>query len=340
MALIFWYGMRLIITNGYTSQGLFTIFIATTFSAQDAGAYLAQLPDARQAQLAARRIKALRSVKPSIESSCDDPEAFTVDLLQGEEEKQSTPLIEFKNVSFAYPLAPHTPVLHDLNVKIQKGQFVAFVGSSGCGKSTTFGLLQRFYDPTGGEVLVNGMPLKSLDLTKYRAQMALISQEPVLFSGTIRENLLAGSNHDGLSEDALNTLLEETCRSVDVYDFVASLPEKFETQCTAGASTNVSFSSGQTQRLAAARVLLRNPSLLLLDEATSALDALSEKALQDVLHAAGRSNGRTVIAIAHRLETIRTADLICVFHDGRIIEHGNHEELMKRQGRYYEMVQA
>jgi ATP-binding cassette subfamily B (MDR/TAP) protein 1 len=237
--------------------------------------------------------------------------------------------IEFRNVHFRYPTRPEQPVLRGLDLIVKPGQYVALVGASGCGKSTTIALLERFYDPLVGGIFVDGKEISSLNLNDYRSFLALVSQEPTLYQGTIRENILLGVDHDDVPDSAI----EFACKEANIYDFIQSLPDGFSTVV---GSKGALLSGGQKQRIAIARALIRDPKILLLDEATSALDSESEHVVQVALDKAAK--GRTTIAVAHRLSTIQKADVIYVFDQGKIVEAGTHSELMKKGGRYSELV--
>jgi ATP-binding cassette subfamily B (MDR/TAP) protein 1 len=218
-------------------------------------------------------------------------------------------------------------VLENINVNVQPGQFVAFVGASGCGKSSLIALLERFYDPISGRITYDGQPLTELCPRKYRSHVSLVQQEPVLYQGSIRDNIAMG-----LNEDVSDAQIEEAAKQSNIYTFVTSLPEGFSTLC---GSRGTQISGGQRQRIAIARALVRQPRLLLLDEATSALDTESEKIVQAALEKA--QSGRTTVAVAHRLSTIKDADVIIVFARGRIVEVGTHAELLGMKRVYYEM---
>ncbi|UKZ76888.1 hypothetical protein TrVFT333_004603 [Trichoderma virens FT-333] len=220
------------------------------------------------------------------------------------------------------------PVLSGLNLTVKPGQFVALVGASGCGKSTTIALLERFYATLSGCIYVDGKDISQLNVNSYRSQLALVSQEPTLYQGTIRSNIL-GSNDLSVTEEQVI----KVCKDANIYDFILSLPEGLDTLV---GNKGTMLSGGQKQRVAIARALLRDPKILLLDEATSALDSESERVVQAALDAAAR--GRTTIAVAHRLSTIQKADVIYVFDQGRIVESGTHHQLIKQKGRYYELV--
>ena len=204
---------------------------------------------------------------------------------------------------------------------------MAFVGPSGHGKSSLISLLERYYNPTSGSIQLDGSDIRDMSLASYRSHLSLVQQEPVLYQGTIRENIALG-----LKEEATEERIYEACRQANIFDFVSSLPDGLTTSCGSRGSL---FSGGQRQRIAIARALIRRPRLLLLDEATSALDTESERIVQEALDQA--KDGRTTVAIAHRLSTIKHSDRIFVLVGGRVREQGTHEELLQRRGIYYEM---
>ncbi|TYH88608.1 hypothetical protein ES332_D01G199100v1 [Gossypium tomentosum] len=240
--------------------------------------------------------------------------------------------VEFKEVDFSYPSRPETLVLHGFNLKVQAGKMVGLVGGSGSGKSTAISLLERFYDPVNGDILLDGHNIKKLQLKWLRSQMGLVNQEPILFATSIKENILFGK------EDASMELVIKAAKAASAHDFIVKLPNGYETQV---GELGLQLSGGQKQRVAIARALIRDPKILLLDEATSALDAQSEKIVQEALDHA--SHGRTTIIVAHRLSTIRKVDLIAVVQSGRVIESGSHDELIQMNngagGAYKKMVQ-
>lgn len=238
--------------------------------------------------------------------------------------------IEFIAVDFGY--TPEEPVLQDITLAIPKGKTIALVGASGAGKSTLADLIARFYDPTQGKILLDGLDLREFDISSVRQRMAIVSQETFIFNTTVRNNIAYGLSHVRDEE------VYEAARLANALEFIESLPEKLETVL---GDRGVRLSGGQRQRIAIARALLRNPEILILDEATSALDSVSERLIQQSLEKL--SLGRTVITIAHRLSTIRQADKVVVMEQGKIVEQGTYRELLDLQGglwKYHQMQQG
>ena len=231
--------------------------------------------------------------------------------------------VDLVAVSFSYPSRPASPVLRELTLAIEAGQTVALVGPSGAGKTTVFQLLQRFYDIGSGQILLDGIPIRDLRLEDLRAHIALVPQEPVIFSGTVLENIRYGRNSATTDE------ILAAARAAHVDEFIERLPERYETLV---GERGLRLSGGQRQRLAIARAILKDAPLLLLDEATSSLDAESERAVQLALDVAMR--GRTTIVIAHRLATVQRADRIFVLEQGVIVGQGRHAELLAQGGLY------
>lgn len=246
--------------------------------------------------------------------------------------------IEFTDVAFKYPTRDN-PIYRNLNISISSGQFVAFVGPSGCGKTTVISLLERFYEPSSGTIRFNGQDVDDIEVVSYRKALSLVSQEPRLFDGTIRENLVLGLDQTDITEEQITG----ACKDASIHEFIISLPDGYDTSL--GISTQTALSGGQKQRLCLARALLRNPQLLLLDEATSSLDSQSEKLVQAAIERLVGQRSMTVIAVAHRLATIQKADIIFVFGESevgrgsRILEQGTHNELLRRRGAYWQMCQ-
>ena len=235
--------------------------------------------------------------------------------------------VTFQDVDFAYATRDDETVLKELSFAVRKGETVALVGPSGAGKSTVFSLIQRFYDVTGGSILVDGIDIRRLDPYELRRRFAYVEQEPTIFAGTIAENIRFGR------PDATDAEVETAAKAALVHDFVSELDNKYDSIV---GERGVMLSGGQKQRLAIARALLKDSPILLLDEATSALDAQSEHLVQIAL---GRlMEGRTTLVIAHRLATIRDANRILVLEKGRLIDEGTHDELVRKGGRYAELA--
>jgi len=219
-----------------------------------------------------------------------------------------------------------------LSLKVEPGTYIALVGASGSGKSTVIQLIERFYDTLAGQIYLDDQLISELNVQEYRKHIALVSQEPTLYAGTVRFNILLGAIKP--YNEVTQEEIEAVCRDANILDFIRSLPDGFDTEV---GGKGAQLSGGQKQRIAIARALLRNPKVLLLDEATSALDSNSEKVVQEALDHAAK--GRTTISIAHRLSTIQNADCIYFIKDGMVSESGTHDSLLSRRGDYYEYVQ-
>ncbi|CAD5181799.1 unnamed protein product [Musa acuminata subsp. malaccensis] len=232
--------------------------------------------------------------------------------------------VEFRSVEFAYPSRPENIILRGFDLKVPAGKTVALVGGSGSGKSTVIALMERFYDPLGGEILLDGVDIRSIKLKWLRSQIGLVSQEPALFATSIKENLLFGK------EEATVEEVVAAATASNAHNFISQLPQGYDTQV---GESGVQMSGGQKQRIAIARAVLKSPRILLLDEATSALDSESERVVQEALDLA--SLGRTTIVVAHRLSTIRNADVIAVVQAGRVAELGSHDDLIRDEDGLY-----
>ncbi|KAL2944676.1 ABC transporter B family member 13 [Bienertia sinuspersici] len=232
--------------------------------------------------------------------------------------------LEFRDVTFTYPTRPQITVVKNLNLEIPSGKCFAVVGQSGSGKSTLISLVMRFYDPSSGSILVDGIDIKRLNLKSFRQRIGLVQQEPVLFSTTVYENIRYGN------ENATETEIIQAAKLVKAHEFITMMPEGYHTQV---GGRGCKLSGGQKQRVSIARAILRDPSILLLDEATSALDSSSENLVQEALDTV--MQGRTTIVVAHRLSTIRNADSIVVMQQGKVVEFGSHEQLISSPQNIY-----
>jgi ABC-type multidrug transport system fused ATPase/permease subunit len=233
----------------------------------------------------------------------------------------------FDNIKFSYPQRPDVVVINNVSLEIKENQTVAFVGSSGAGKSTLSNLLLRFYALDSGRILVNNSDIEGIDLAYYRENIAVVPQEVILFSGSIKENILFGN------PSATDEQVKTAAQQANAWEFISSFPDGLSTQV---GDRGIQLSGGQKQRIAIARAILKNPAILILDEATSALDSESEKLVQEALETLMK--GRTSIVIAHRLSTIRYADNIFVLQHGEIVESGKHQELIQKKGVYADFV--
>ena len=331
MALGFWYGGKLISTGEYTTEQFFVVFIAVVVGGENAAIFFLYTTSITKATAAANYIFWLRQRVPTINNDFSDGYSS---LDAKDEDEADSFSVDCCDLGFAYPARPHSNVITGIDVKIPSGRFVAFVGPSGCGKSTMINLLSRFYDPTSGYIAVNDRPIHNIEPQLHRRRLALVQQEPVLYQGSIRDNVALGLVE---SKEASESQVEQACKDANIFDFVVSLPEGLSTEV---GSRGAQLSGGQRQRIAIARALIRNPKILLLDEATSALDTESEKIVQAVLNEATKDGKRSTIAVAHRLSTVKDASCIFVFQAGRIVEAGNHVELFEKRGIYFEMCKG
>lgn len=246
--------------------------------------------------------------------------------------------IDFENVTFCYPMRPNITVLDNYSLRFPAGKTTALVGASGSGKSTIVGLLERWYNPASGSIKLDGQPIHTLNLKWLRQQVRLVQQEPVLFSGTVYDNIvngLAGTSWEHEPREAKMARVKEAAKIAFAHDFITSLPNGYDT--VIGERGGL-LSGGQKQRVAIARSIISQPRILLLDEATSALDPHAEQVVQQALD--NVSHGRTTITIAHKLATIRNADNIVVMQQGRIIEQGTYDSLLALDGAFSRLVKS
>ncbi|KAH6771213.1 ABC transporter family protein [Perilla frutescens var. hirtella] len=314
-----WAGSVLVVERGESGGRVFIAAVCVVLGGLSCMSALPNLSFIVEAAAAATRIFEMIDRVPAIDS--EDDKGKVLAYVHGE--------IEFKDVHFRYPSRMDTPIFQGFNLKVKPGKTVGLVGGSGSGKSTVVSLLERFYDPIKGDILLDGYRIKKLKLKWLRSQMGLVNQEPILFATSIKENILFGKE-DGSMEQII-----DAAKSANAHDFIIKLPGGYEAQV---GQFGFQLSGGQKQRIAIARALLKDPRILLLDEATSALDSQSEKLVQDAIDQA--SQGRTTIVIAHRLTTVRSSDTIVVIESGKVMESGSHDRLMQiTNGAYSKMVQ-
>lgn len=311
IAAIIWYGGFLVI-NGSMTPGEFFSFLTAMFMAYTPIRRLSGSNNSiQQALAAAERVFGVLDLKTE-----QDAERGRLEL------PQVAQSVTFEDVTFLYE-SQAVPALNGINLTIRAGEMVALVGSSGSGKTTLVNLIPRFYEPTAGRILIDGVDIQSYSLRSLRSQIGMVSQDVVLFDDTIRNNIAFGR------EDATDEDIIQAARSAYAHDFVERLPQGYQTVV---GEKGVKLSGGERQRLAIARAILRDPPLLILDEATSALDTESERVVQLAL--ANLMKNRTTVVIAHRLSTIQRADRIMVLARGSIVEVGTHDELLRGGGQY------
>ncbi|XAR67054.1 Xenobiotic-transporting ATPase [Bertholletia excelsa] len=304
-SLDFWYGGRLVNSGEISAGDVFKTFFI--------------LVSTGRGSTAVASVFDILDRESLIRSSCTD--------MDGAEPQKIHGSIELKRVDFAYPSRPQILVLRQFSLEVRPGTSIGLVGKSGCGKSTVIGLIQRFYDVEGGRVKVDGVDIRALEIGWYRRQTALVSQEPVIYSGSVRENILFGK------PDASENEVMEAARTANAHEFISSLKDGYETEC---GDRGVQLSGGQKQRIAIARAIIRKPTILLLDEATSALDAQSEQVVQEALDRV--MVGRTTVVVAHRLNTIKKLDSIAFVADGRVVEHGTFTQLKNKRGAFFNLA--
>ncbi|KAJ0971430.1 hypothetical protein J5N97_019389 [Dioscorea zingiberensis] len=317
-ALAFWYGGKLTETGEISAGDVFKTFfilVSTGKVIADAGSMTSDLAKGSAAVASLFNVLDRRSM---IQGSCKG-DGIKMERIQGR--------IELKKVDFSYPSRPQTLVLREFSLDVKAGMSVGLVGSSGCGKSTVIGLIQRFYDAERGIVRIDGIDIRELNIIQYRRFTAVVSQDPVIFSGTIRDNVTFGK------QEAKEDEIIEAAKAANAHDFISSLKDGYNTDC---GEKGVQLSGGQKQRIAIARAILREPTILLLDEATSALDVQSERVVQEALERI--MLGRTTVIVAHRLNTIKKVHTIAFVNEGKVMEHGNYTQLMSKRGAFYNLA--
>lgn len=317
MALVvLYYGGSLVAAGQLTSGSLMNFLMSTQAIQRSLGQLSILFGNAVKGAGAAVRILDYIERQPRMKKSGQ----YVSENLEGN--------IVFRNVTFSYPTRPHQTVLNNFNLEIQAGTVVALVGPSGAGKTSVVSLIERFYQPQQGSVLLDNVNLDDMDDEWLRGQaIGYINQEPTLFAASVRENIRFG--RPGSTDEEV----EEAARLANAHQFISNFPDGYDTLV---GERGVSVSGGQKQRIAIARALLKDPKILLLDEATSALDTQSERVVQEALDRV--MVGRTTIVVAHRLSTVRHANKIVVVDEGRVVEEGTHEQLVARKGLYAELV--
>jgi subfamily B ATP-binding cassette protein MsbA len=312
--MLLWYGGREVISQEMSPGDLIAFILYSVIIAHPMGIFAQLFTHLQEGIGASERIFEILDTRPDIQES---PNAKTLPPIAGK--------IEVENLCFQYQ--KEREVLKNISFTIEAGQEIALVGPSGAGKSTLIRLLHRFYDPTSGTIKVDGIPLKDVSLSSYFKQVGIVPQETILFGDTIEMNIRYAKS------DATQTEIINAAKSANAHDFIMESPMQYQTIV---GEKGIRLSAGQRQRIAIARAILKNPRLLILDEATSSLDNESEKLIQDALERLLKN--RTSFIIAHRLSTIQNADKIIVLDQGKIVEIGNHKELMEKKGLYHHLT--
>ncbi|VAH78697.1 unnamed protein product [Triticum turgidum subsp. durum] len=317
-SLAFWYGAKLIINKGYTGGQVVNVVFAMLTGSMAIGTASPSISAIAEGQSAAYRLFEIMSKEPKIDIT--DTSGIVLDDIRGD--------VELNNVFFRYPARPEQLILNGLSLHVPSGTTMAIVGESGSGKSTIISLVERFYDPQAGDVLIDGINIKSMKLQWMRGMISLVSQELLLFMTSIKDNITYGK------EDATLEEIKRAAELANATNFIEKLPNAYETMV---GQNGAQLSGGQKQRIAIARAILKNPRVLLLDEATSALDVESERVVQEALNRI--MVGITTLIVAHRLSTVRNADCIAVVHQGKVAERGVHDDLIKDpDGAYSDLI--
>ncbi|VAH78656.1 unnamed protein product [Triticum turgidum subsp. durum] len=316
--LAIWYGGKLILTKGYTGGEVISILFAIMTGAMSLGNATPCMTAFAEGQSAAHRLFTTIKRKPEIDP--DDKTGKQLEDIKGD--------VELRDVYFSYPARPEQLIFDGFSLHVSSGTTMAIVGESGSGKSTVISLVERFYDPQAGEVLIDGINIKSLQLDSVRGKIGLVSQEPLLFMTSIKYNITYGKEGATIEE------IKRAAELANAANFIDKLPNGYDTMV---GQRGAQLSGGQKQRIAIARAIIKNPKILLLDEATSALDVESERIVQEALNRI--MVDRTTLVVAHRLTTVRNADCISVVQQGKIVEQGPHDELVVNpDGAYSQLI--
>ncbi|RKP38236.1 P-loop containing nucleoside triphosphate hydrolase protein, partial [Dimargaris cristalligena] len=324
-ALGFWYAIKLTAEGTLQGDQAIAVFFALVLGATALGRSTPSFSALANARGAAGQVFQLIARERLIDPLANT--GLTLDRVEGR--------CEFRAVQFNYPSRPDVPILKGLTLDVDPGQTVALVGPSGSGKSTIVALLERFYDPSAGAIFLDRVDIKDINVRSLRSHIGVVSQEPVLFGETIRQNVLWGTLDDPTGPPVTDSQIEKACRDANAWDFIQNLPQGLDSPV---GERGTFLSGGQKQRIAIARAIIRNPRILLLDEATSALDSKAERLVQDALDRVAQN--RTTIVVAHRLSTIRNVDKIVVMQQGEVVEVGTHNALLARDGTYAQLVRS
>jgi ATP-binding cassette, subfamily B, bacterial MsbA len=316
-SLVLWFGGRIVVSGQMEAASFIQLILTFALLIQPAKSFSTSYSKINVGLASSERIFEILDAENTIKES---PDAKPINGFSRE--------IEYKNVSFAYKNNKEREILKGINLRVEKGKMIALVGQSGAGKTTLVDLLPRFYDVLSGEILIDGQDIRESKIADLRGLLGIVSQEPILFNDTVRNNIVFGKA--GISQEQI----EHAAKVANAHEFIARLPQGYDTVI---GDRGGKLSGGERQRLTIARAVLKDPPILILDEATSSLDSESEKLVQDAL--AKLMKDRTTIVIAHRLSTIQNADEIIVMSEGRIAERGVHTALIQQGGIYSKLVE-